>query len=240
MGRPFAAFDIDGTVIRWQLYHATADVLAKEGHLDPIEYQKVEDARRAWKIRTGKDSFQNYERTLVKLIDSAIAGVKVTAAKQAYLSVLDEYKDQAYTYTRDLIHDLKAQNYLLFALSGSQNEIVELFAKHYGFDDFGGTTYEILEGRFTGKNSPLRSSRKPEFLKALAEKHGADFQGSIAIGDSESDIPMLSIVEKPIAFNPNNALLEYAKRQGWDIIVERKNVIYELESKNGTYILKDG
>lgn len=240
MGRPFAAFDIDGTVIRWQLYHAIADELVRQGQLDPIEYRKVEVAKMAWKTRTDKDSFIAYERMLVNQVNSAITGIDVDAVKQAYRSVIDEYKDQVYTYTRALIKDLKAQNYLLFALSGSQNEIVELLAEHYGFDDFGGTTYEVIDGRFTGVSDPLRSTRKPEFLKQLAEKHDADWQGSIAIGDSESDIPMLSVVERPIAFNPSHDLMAHARKAGWSIVVERKNVIYHLDSHNGTYILSDG
>ncbi|MDB5170402.1 MAG: HAD-superfamily subfamily hydrolase [Candidatus Saccharibacteria bacterium] len=235
--RPFAAFDIDGTIIRWQLYHAIADELAREGHLDPIQYQKVHEARMAWKTRTGDDSFDSYERTLVNLVNVAITGIEVDAAMQAYSSVITEYKDQVYTYTRDLIRDLKAQNYLLFAISGSQNEIVELLAQHYGFDDFGGTTYEIKDGRFTGKNNPLRSERKPEFLKQLVEKHGADWQGSIAVGDSESDIPMLSIVQQPIAFNPSRSLFEHAQKEQWNIVLERKNMIYKLEPQAGTYVL---
>ena len=40
MPRPFAVFDIDGTIIRWQLYHALADELAslridREGRGEP-------------------------------------------------------------------------------------------------------------------------------------------------------------------------------------------------------------
>lgn len=240
MSRPFAAFDIDGTVIRWQLYHAIADELASNGQLDPEAYQKVKDARMVWKTRSGKDSFIAYEQTLVGLVNSTIIGIEVTAARQAYQSVINEYKDQVYTYTRDLISKLKAQNYLLFAISGSQQEIVELLAKHYGFDDFGGTTYEVKAGRFTGNNNPLRSTRKPEFLKELVAKHNATWQGSIAIGDSESDIPMLSIVERPIAFNPSSELFEHAKKANWEIVLERKNVIYQLAPKQGTYVLKNG
>ena len=34
----FAVFDIDGTLIRWQLYHAIADELAKSGHIDAETY----------------------------------------------------------------------------------------------------------------------------------------------------------------------------------------------------------
>src|SRR6478672_2257714 len=87
MSRPFAAFDIDGTVIRWQLYHAIADELAKQGHLDPVEYKKVEAARMVWKARAEKDSFAAYEEELVKLVNSSITGISVEAAKQAYSSV---------------------------------------------------------------------------------------------------------------------------------------------------------
>jgi phosphoserine phosphatase len=36
------------------------------------------------------------------------------------------------------------------------------------------------------------------------------------------------MVETPICFNPNKKLYEYAKRSGWKIVVERKDVIYDL------------
>jgi phosphoserine phosphatase len=49
------------------------------------------------------------------------------------------------------------------------------------------------------------------------------------VGDTESDISILSAVGKPIAFNPNDKLAQHAKKKRWDIVVERKNVIYQLE-----------
>jgi phosphoserine phosphatase len=39
---------------------------------------------------------------------------------------------------------------------------------------------------------------------------------------------MLEAVENPIAFNPNQTLYNHAKKRGWEIVVERKDVIYEL------------
>ena len=53
-------------------------------------------------------------------------------------------------------------------------------------------------------------------------------QGSIGVGDTESDIPFLEMVAKPVCFNPNQKLYRYAKRMGWKTVVERKDVIYEL------------
>lgn len=238
MARPFAVFDIDGTIIRWQLYHALADDLAKAGHLDPKEFDKVRIARMAWKKRERETSFNDYEETLVKLIDRAITNIRAEDLQAACRRVLLEYKDQVYIYTRDLIQDLKVKNYLLFAISASQAEIVELLASYYGFDDYGGSMYEVKNGYFTGRKDVLMSDRKPVHLQKLVAKHGADWAGSVGVGDSESDIPMLSIVEQPIAFNPTRKLYEYATKNAWHVVVERKNMIYRLEpGEHGKYIL---
>jgi HAD superfamily hydrolase (TIGR01490 family) len=239
MPRPFAVFDIDGTIIRWQLYHAIADELVKQGHLDKDQYEKVKAARMTWKERAHETSYQDYEHTLVNFFEMAIKGIEVETLKQACGIVMDRYKDQVYTYTRDLITELKAKDYLLFAISASQDMIVHLLAMYYGFDDAGGSVYEVRDGRFTGSSQILKSQRKPEFLKELVDKHGATWEGSIAVGDSEGDIAMLSTVEQPIAFNPTRELFEHAKAHSWRVVVERKTMIYELEPQDGSYRLKN-
>lgn len=238
MSRPFAVFDIDGTLIRWQLYHALADELARRGHLDQQKFQSVRRARMAWKKRTGEDSFKEYEETLVSLVRSAIVGVKEADLKEAAGSVLTEYIDQVYTYTRDLIHHLKSKNYLLFTISASQAELVGMLAKYYEFDDWAGSVYETKNGLYTGKFDVLLSQRKPEKLKEMVAKHSASWKGSIGVGDSEGDIAMLETVDRPIAFNPTKKLFEHAKNTGWSVVLERKNVIYELEPASGRYKLK--
>lgn len=238
MSRPFAVFDIDGTIIRWQLYHAIADELVKEGHLDHNQYERVKAARLTWKQRAHETSYHDYEQALIDFFEVAVAGIEVDTLKQACGIVLDKYKDQVYTYTRNLIRELKDKDYLLFAVSASQDLIVQLLAMYYGFDDSGGSTYEVKDGVFTGNSKILKSERKPEFLRHLVDKHNATWQDSIAVGDSEGDIPMLSTVERPIAFNPTKQLFEHATQNGWKIVVERKSMIYELETVDGSYRLK--
>jgi phosphoserine phosphatase len=48
---------------------------------------------------------------------------------------------------------------------------------------------------------------------------------------------MLSMVKQPIAFNPTKELFKTAQQNGWEIVIERKNMIYKLEVKNGSYVL---
>ena len=237
VSRPYAVFDIDGTLIRWQLYHALADEFVRRGLIDGRQFQKVRQARMTWKQRVQENSFDVYERTLVELVDEAITGISPQQLADAAQVVINEYKDQVYTFTRDLIRDLKAQNYLLFAMSASQAEIVTLVANYYGFDDYGGSVYEVQDGHYSGQKQILKSERKPEFLKSLITKHSAAQKGSLGVGDSESDIPMLAVVEQAIAFNPTKKLFEYASQNRWPIVIERKNVIYKLEAGDGSYFL---
>lgn len=234
-GKRFAAFDLDGTLIRWQLYHAIADSLARRGHINPETYQKMRDARMDWKKRTGS-TFGDYEKQVIQTYETVLKTLSFQQFDEAIQTVFDEYKDQVYTYTRNLIKDLKSQGYLLFAISGSQKEIVEKIANYYDFDDFVGTDYFREEDKFTGDKF-VASHSKDSVLKELATKHSAEFDGSIAVGDSESDIPMLELVERPIAFNPEAELFKYAKDKGWGIVVERKNVIYRLDKNGEVYEL---
>ena len=61
--------------------------------------------------------------------------------------------------------------------------------------------------------------------------------GSVAVGDSASDVSMMELVELPIALNPEKKLYEHAKKRSWKIVLERKNMVYELEATDGNYRL---
>lgn len=234
--KKFAVFDIDGTLVRWQLYHAVADNLVKLGHIDETAYAGVQSARMSWKRRTDPEAFKQYEIRLVKAYEALLQQLTFEQFQEAANLVFEEYKDQVYTYTRDLIRNLKNRGYLLFAISNSQIEIVEKIAKYYGFDDCVGAVYEKKGNQFTGKVT-IHLNDKDEVLRRLVLKNKADWEDSIAVGDSVSDIPMLKIVEQPIAFNPEQKLFNIAKQQNWKIVVERKNVTYELEPNDGRYFL---
>jgi HAD superfamily hydrolase (TIGR01490 family) len=233
--KKFAVFDIDGTLIRWQLYHALADELARRGYIGSRTYRRMKDARMAWKKRT-EASFRDYEIEVIKVYELAIKRLSFSELDKAINAVFKEYKDQVYVYTRELIKALKQQDYMLLAISGSQTEIIKKIAGHYGFDDLKATVYERSEKGFTGKKI-VAAHQKDKVLMELVRKHSLSYEGSIAVGDSASDIPMLEMVEVAIAFNPERHLFEHAKRKGWKVVLERKNMFYEMEDLDGKYQL---
>lgn len=236
MKRSFAVFDIDGTLIRWQLYHAITDALARAGYTDKSTFQVAKEARMAWKRRASRESFKDYEKELIKAYEGVLLNLTPLQVEQVAQAVFDEYKDQVYTYTRDLVKDLKKRGYTLLAISGSQLEIVTKIAEYYGFDDCVGTVYEQSDGKFTGVVK-VGSADKAATLEGLIARHNLTLDNSVAVGDSASDISMMEMVELPIALNPEKKLYEHAKQHGWKIVLERKNMFYELESKDGQYQL---
>ena len=220
----YAVFDIDGTLIRWQLYHAMADTLVKLGAIQKDEYTEVLSARMNWKNRQSINSFEDYEQSLITLIDRALPSIDHKLFVNACINVVDRYRDQVYTFTRDLIADLKRQDYLLFAISGSPEELVGRVAEYYGFDDYVGTRYVFEANRFKNRGPTMFGPAKPKKLIELINKYQAQTSGSIAVGDSAGDIGMLELAEKAIAFNPTRELLDHAIKRKWEIIIERKNV----------------
>jgi HAD superfamily hydrolase (TIGR01490 family) len=234
--RPFAVFDIDGTLIRWQLFHAIVHHLGARGHMPQDAHQRIKEARMEWKIRTTNEGFGHYEEVLVKEYLTALKQISPEEYESIVQEVFDEYKDQTYTYTRDLIKDLKAKGYFLLAISGSHQEIIQKLAEHHGFDVAVGATFEQIDGRFSGKlDTPIFD--KAKVLKQLMRQHGLTAKGSVGVGDTKSDIVMLELVENPIVFNPDKKLFAIATERQWKVVVERKNMVYELYSENGRYVL---
>lgn len=237
-GRPFAVFDIDGTVIRWQLYHAIVDELVKQDSISPTVHEVIQQARMTWKKRSDKESFLEYEHVLIEQYLSVLPHITVAQFEAVVETVFQTYKDQVYIYTRNLLRKLKSEGYLLFAISGSQQQIVTKLGRYYGFDAVIGSEYEVINGHFTGNATLPALIGKGTLLKQLVQTSGAKWEGSIGVGDTPGDISMLELVEHPIAFNPSQELFALAQKKGWNIVVERKNMVYELRrDENGIYRL---
>lgn len=225
--KKFAVFDIDGTLIRWQLYHAVAHKLGKAGQLMPGDFEAINAARMEWKNRRTNEGFHDYEEVVIERFKAALPHIDPSLYDQVIQEVFNEYKDQIFTFTRDLVQRLKDEGYLLFAISGSPQEVIELLAQHHGFHDAIGCSFTRKEGHFTGEYTTPIFDKKTA-LDTLVHKHGATYPDSYAVGDSASDAAMLEVVTHPIAFSPDQNLFKIAKDRGWPIVVERKNVVYQV------------
>lgn len=232
--RKFAAFDIDGTVFRWQLYHELFDALGEAGIADAHDLQNVIDARKKWSARNS--SFSEYEEVLVEVMERIIVGLPEARVNELARQIMTNKGQRAYAYTRKLMQDLKAEGYVIVAISGSYQQLVEPFAELYNVDIAIGSGLETVEGKITRKSREI-IGHKDVFLKQIVDEHDLSWDDSYAVGDSGGDIAMCELVTHPIAFNPDDKLFAVARQHDWKIVIERKNMIYELEGEHGSYIL---
>ncbi|CAN5683619.1 HAD-IB family hydrolase [soil metagenome] len=236
MKRKFAAFDIDGTLFRSGLYREVVYELIRMEALPKKVLQAFAAKEQAWRKRSHGNAFYEFDRAMFEALDDHLPKLKVSYFDLAVERVIKAHRDNVYVYTRNLTRSLKAEGYMLIAISGSQTEVVEPFAKHYKFDLWVGAHYHRSGDYFTGEVMKTHKS-KDLFLKQLIETHNLTLQGSYGVGDSGGDTEMLSMVENPIAFNPEQTLFEQATKKGWKIVIERKNMIYELSPGSKEYTL---
>lgn len=227
-----AIFDIDGTIFRSSLLIELTDALVAEGVMPKGVSKEYARARERWLDREG--SYEAYIDAVVVAFEGRIKGVRRDRFMRVARKVVARSGKRVYRYTRDLVRDLKRKGYFLLAISNSPRDVLVPFCRAWGFDKVYGRIYGTdAKGRFTGKTSYLDLiSDKSKILSRAIEKEKLTLKRSVGVGDSEADIPFLAMVERPICFNPNAKLLAAAKRRGWKVVVERKDVVYGLDASH--------
>ena len=223
-----AVFDIDGTIFRSSLLIEFNKGLMRGGVIPSSVVGEIREEYFAWVERRG--SYDDYIRKVVAMHCRAIRGKEQKYVAAAADLVFLTHRDRVYRYTRDLLKHLK-KDHVLLAVSGSPIEMVEPFGKYFGFDHTWGSVFEIdRRGRYTGQVLDRRSvDQKQAILESFVQENGLTLKGSWGVGDTETDISILKIVDHPVAFNPTQRLFNIAKRRHWPVVVERKNVIYEIK-----------
>ena len=223
--KKIAVFDIDGTIFRSSLDNVLFRALIKEGLFPQSAFDEIFEYYEKWINRKGP--YGDYNIKIYYALATHLKGLDVAQVESIACDAVHEYKERVYTYTRDLIEQLRDE-YILLAISGSPIEVVQAFVDHRNFDAAYGTTYAQKNGKYTGEFHTEMYDLKKETLKTFCKEHDLTLKDSIGVGDTSGDISFLEDVENPIAFNPNQVLYEKAKEKGWKIIVERKDVIYEI------------
>lgn len=233
-----AFFDIDGTLYR--------EGLITEVFKKFVTYELVDSSRWHDEVRP---KFMKYDRRqgdyddyLMKMIDiykDELVGMSNEHIKHIAKKVIEQKGDRVYVFTRDEILRHKKEGHYVFTISGSPMELVECMAKKYSFDDCRGTIYKTDEnGYYTGEVIPMWDHiSKQKAINELSTKYQIDLDESYAYGDTTGDFTMFEMVGHPYAINPTRELLAKIKTtpsvaKKIKVIVERKNVIYEINPEN--------
>lgn len=223
-----ACFDVDGTIFRSSLLIEIVDVLIEQGSFPESARDTFRVREEEWRDRKG--DYESYIEAVVRAFMGHLKGLSVADFDRASTIVIERNHDRVYRYTRDLLSQLKQDGYFLLAISHSPKWLLDKFCGEYGFDKVYGKRYVIDDtDHFTGAIvDDAVFENKAAVLERAVDVEGLTLVDSVGVGDTEGDIPMLSLVTRPICFNPNASLYEHAQQQGWKVVVERKDVIYQI------------
>ena len=233
-----AFFDIDGTIYREGLITEVFKKMVIYELIDESKwYRDVKPAFVNWDKRIG-----DYDTYLLKMVDIYTEAIKGLNADQiAYVAkrVVEQKGDRVYTFSRQQIKWHQEQKNKVIAISGSPSELVKEMSRKYEMDDCRGTVYELDEkGYYSGKIIPMWDAMsKRKAILEMAQKYNIDLNKSYGYGDTAGDLTMLELVGRPFAINPTRELINKIKqdealRKKITIIVERKDVIYQMDIDN--------
>ncbi|MFH1686554.1 MAG: HAD-IB family phosphatase [bacterium] len=92
-------------------------------------------------------------------------------------------------------------------VTAGPGQVADILSTKYSFDDVRASTYEVKNGRFTGKIlTHLGVIGKQNVVRELCREYDLGPENWVAIGDSDSDIEIFEMCAESIAINYSNAL----------------------------------
>lgn len=124
---------------------------------------------------------------------------------------------------RLLIQKHRQAGDILLIITATNSFVTAPIAERLGIDNLIASDPEMIDGRFTGKvaGDPSFHEGKVKRLKHWLQGRNLDLSGSYFYSDSHNDIPLLKLVDNPIAVDPDDTLVSYAKDRQWPIISMR-------------------
>ena len=211
-----AIFDLDNTLLNGDSDYLWGQFLAQQGHVDRDFYEK-ENQRFYDEYTAGTlDIFEFLEFSLAPL-----AKIEMNELTQLHNQFMQEFIRPAITNkSRALIQQHTDKRDTLLIITATNLFITAPIAKELGIQNIIATEPEIINNRYSGKVSgtPCFREGKVERLTDWLKQTGDNLADSCFYSDSHNDLPLLEMVKRPIAVDPDDTLRSHAEMKGWDII----------------------
>jgi putative phosphoserine phosphatase/1-acylglycerol-3-phosphate O-acyltransferase len=157
---------------------------------------------------------------LTKIAALGVKGIKekefVALGEQVFQEHLEE---TIYKESRELIANHIEKGHKVVIISAATSYQIEPIAKALGIKDVYATEMEVHNGKFTGRVSEMCwGEGKARAARKYAKKKNIDLSKSYFYTDSIDDYPLMKIVGKPIATNPDQKLSQMAFENNWPIL----------------------
>lgn len=213
-----AFFDVDNTMMMGaSIFHFARGLAARK-------YFSTSDlAGFAWKqvkFRIGgketTNGIESSREQALSFVAGRSVGELITLGEEIYDELM---ADKIWSGTRALAQMHLDAGQRVWLVTATPVELAQIIASRLGLTGALGTVAESENGIYTGRlvGELLHGKAKAHAVRALAAREGLVLRRCTAYSDSANDIPMMSVVGKAVAVNPDPALREEARKRGWEI-----------------------
>ena len=119
-----------------------------------------------------------------------------------------------------LIKNHRDQGHELLVITATNHFITRPIADALGIADLLACEAEIIDGRYTGepRGTPSYHAGKVTRLHEWLAGRDTSLEGAWFYSDSHNDLPLLELVDYPVAVDPDEKLLSRAQERGWPVI----------------------
>lgn len=213
-----AFFDVDNTMMQGASIYYFARGLAARRYFTTGDL-----ARFAWQQLRFRVLAAEHAGDVAQAREAALAfveGWKVEDMARLCEEIFDELMaDKIWSGTRALADLHLAAGERVWLVTAAPVELGNVIASRLGLTGAIGTVAEVKNGHYTGRlvGDMMHGPAKAVAIRAIAAAEGLDLGKCAAYSDSVNDVPMLSTVGRAVAVNPDSALRQVAKENGWEI-----------------------
>ena len=211
-----AIFDLDNTLIGGDSDFLWGEFIGEEGIVDANAYRKKNEY-----------FYQQYDLGTLDIY--AWLEFCLEPLSRYSMSELQEFHHRFMIQKIEPIMLDKAQNCInqhkergdtVLVMTASNSFVTAPIAKKYGINQMLATEPEIKAGRYTGGVSgiPCFQSGKVDKLMPWLQKNEETLTGSTFYSDSHNDLPLLELVDNPVAVNADKILTKIAEKKGWEVL----------------------
>ncbi len=224
--KPFAVFDVDGTLFKSSLLEKVIKHSFEVGLFDRQDFLEAARLRREWQLHNSEQAYMEYINTLIGSFVNQIKGVDAHVFDWVTDKMVKDHQVRLFAFPRQLMEAVR-QTHTLIIISGSPEIVVKPFVEQFNVDYVFGSIFEQNNGRYTGQAASVGD--KASIIHKLIDDKKIALEGSLAIGDTVSDISMLELADRSIMFNPSLSLSQHGSPLGWHKVYEVKDNITALK-----------
>jgi len=211
-----AIFDLDNTLIGGDSDFLWGEFIGEEGIVDANAYRKKNEYFYQQYDLGTLDIYAWLEFCLEPLTRYSMTELQELHHRFMIQKIEPILLDKA----QNCINQHKERGDTVLVITASTSFVTAPIVKKYGINKLLATEPEIKEGRYTGGVSgmPCFQSGKIDKLMPWLQKNKETLTGSTFYSDSHNDLPLLELVDNPVAVNADKILTQIAEKKGWKVL----------------------